>query len=230
MTNSIAIIPAAGSSNRMGFDKITSKLDGIPLLARTIQTLSASENISGIIIATSTQKIQYIKTEIIEKYNLTKVINIVAGGETRSESVRHALQAIESPPEVVAIHDGARPFVSVKVIDESIVVAKKFGGAIVANKVIPTIKEVDPEKIIRATIDRSKLWAAATPQSFRYDEFIAAYKKYLSENKSARNITDDAQIFELAGKKVKIVEGNPENIKLTTPFDWKLAEMILKTR
>ena len=227
MKCAIAIIPAAGSASRMGFDKITSKLSGTPLLARTIQAISAADSVSGIIVAVSPEKITEVKKNIVDKYNLNKVMKVVAGGNTRTETVWNALQAIEQPPEIIAIHDGARPFISTAVIEKSIEIAKQFGGAIVATKVIPTIKEVNSDNEINRTIDRGKLWAAATPQVFRYEEFLEAYKKFLKENFDYKNITDDAQIFELSGKKVKIVEGNCENIKITTPFDWKIAEAML---
>ena len=228
MKNTIAIIPAAGTGNRMGFDKITSKLNGIPLLARTIRAVSAAESVSGIILAVSPDMIDEIKKNIVDKYKLYKVMKIVPGGNTRTESVWNALQSIEIPPDIIAIHDGARPFVSVKAIEESIKIAAEFGGAIVATKVIPTIKEANSENVICGTIDRDKLWAAATPQTFRYEVFLATYKEFLSGNIDKNSITDDAQIFELSDRKVKIVEGNPENIKLTTPFDWKIGEMIAK--
>jgi len=219
-----AIIPAAGSGSRMGFDKITEKINGTPLLALTVKTISASESISGIIIAAAPEKVNYIQKDIVEKFHLQKIIKIVTGGKTRTESVWNALRAIEIPPKIIAIHDGARPFVSVETIEKTIEMAVEFGGAIAAHKVIPTIKQVDTDNIICATIDRNQLWAAATPQAFRYDEFIAAYKKFRERKAIGENITDDAQIFEFAGKKVKIIESNPENIKLTTPFDWKVAK------
>ena len=228
MKNTIAIIPAAGTGNRMGFDKITSKLNGIPLHVRTIRAVSAAESISGIILAVSPDMIDEIKKNIVDKYKLYKVMKIVPGGNTRTESVWNALQSIEVPPDIIAIHDGARPFVSVKAIEESIKIAADFGGAIVATKVIPTIKEVNSDNIICGTISRDKLWAAATPQTFRYEEFFDAYKEFLNSNVDRNSITDDAQIFELSGRKMKIVEGNPENIKLTTPFDWKVGEFIAK--
>jgi len=228
MKSTIAIIPAAGTGNRMGFDKITSKLNDIPLLVRTIRAVSAAESVSGIILAVSPDIIDEIKKNIVDKYKLYKVMKIVPGGNTRTESVWNALQSIEVPPDIIAIHDGARPFVSVKAIEESIKIAAEFGGAIVATKVIPTIKEVNSENEICGTIDRDKLWAAATPQTFRYEVFFAAYKEFLSSNIDRNSITDDAQIFELSGRKVKIVEGNPENIKLTTPFDWNMGEFIVK--
>jgi len=227
MKNTIAIIPAAGNASRMGFDKIMSKLNGVPLLARTIQAISAADSISGIIIAVSPDNVSEVKNNIVDKYNLNKVIKVVAGGETRTETVWNALQAIENPPEIIAIHDGARPFISVEAIEESIKIAGQFGGAIVAAKVIPTIKEVNSDNEICGTVDREKLWAAATPQTFRYAEFLEAYKKFLTAKIDSKKITDDAQIFELSGKKVIIVEGNPENIKITTPFDWKIADAML---
>ena len=227
MKSAIAIIPAAGSANRMGFDKITSKLNGIPLLARTIQAISAADSISGIIVAVSPEKISEVQKDIVDKYNLNKVIKVVAGGITRTDTVWNALKEIKQPTEIVAIHDGARPFISTAIIERSIEAAKQFGGAIVATKVIPTIKEVNSDNEICRTIERSKLWAAATPQAFRYEEIFKAYKDFLNGTVDYKNITDDAQIFELLGKKVKIVEGNLENIKITTPFDWKIAEAML---
>ncbi|MCK5851418.1 2-C-methyl-D-erythritol 4-phosphate cytidylyltransferase, partial [bacterium] len=117
MKNTIAIIPAAGSASRMGFNKITSKLNGIPLLARTIQAISIADSISGIIVAVPSEKISEVKNNIVDKYNLNKVMKIVAGGKTRTETVWNALQAIEQPVEIVAIHDGARPFISTDIIE-----------------------------------------------------------------------------------------------------------------
>ena len=230
MINTTAIIAAAGVGDRMGFDKILTELSGIPLLARTIMTISAVQEIQEIIVAVSSDKIDIVKENIIKKYQLDKVSKVVPGGKSRTETVWNAVQAIDTEPEIIAIHDGARPFVSKEAVLDSLKAASEYGGAILVDEVIPTIKKVNKDFEICETLDRNILRAAATPQSFRYKEYLNAYSLFLESDRKDMTVTDDAQIFELSGKIVKVINNNPENIKITTPFDWKIAEMMLSQK
>jgi 2-C-methyl-D-erythritol 4-phosphate cytidylyltransferase len=207
----------------MGFDKILEPLGDAPVLAHSIRLFNALDNVSGIILAVQPGWEQRITSEIIKPYSLDNVTAVVAGGETRVHSVWNALQAVETEPEIIAVHDAARPFVSRSVIIDSIAAARKYGGAIVAVPVIPTIKEVDDTGLITRTLDRRRLRAAATPQVFKYHLFMDAFTRFWQSGTAPEQVTDDAQIVELAGGSVVTVDSNPENIKLTTPLDWQFA-------
>ncbi len=223
--NALAIVAAGGSSRRMGFDKTCGALCGVPLLTRTLQRLAAVEELHELIVAVPAGQEQDVAAACVEPFGLAARTRIVAGGVTRVHSVWHALQAVTTAPDVVAIHDGARPFVSVDVVRASLLAAHQHGGALVALPVVPTIKRV-AQGCVLETLDRRELWGAATPQSFRYDAFRHAYEQLWASGVDVTTITDDAQIFERAGGTVMIVESNPENIKLTTPFDWRVAQML----
>jgi len=221
------IIPAGGSSNRMGFNKLLAKLDNKPVLAFTIDQISKIEMVNEIILSVS-EEIEKEIYEIIEKYNLKKVSNVVRGGKSRVESVWNALQVVEKSCDIVSVHDAARPFVSEDSFNKSIEAANSFGGSVVCTPITSTIKQTGTDFFVKKTIDRNNLWAAATPQSFKFKDFFETFEKTINSDIDLNSITDDAQIFELANKNVKIVEGNSENIKLTTPLDWKTAEIIMK--
>ena len=212
----------------MGFDKTLHDLSGTPLLARTIKRLSDVEEIVAILVAVQPRRADDVR-DIVKQFELAKVTRVVMGGETRTHSVWNALQAVEGNPDVIAVHDGARPFVSVEAVRASLYTARDSGGAVVATPVIPTIKQVKANLEIERTFERGSLWAAATPQSFRYKDFLQAYQAFWKSGDDPATLTDDAQILERAGGVVKIVEGNIENIKLTTPLDWKIAEILLDT-
>ena len=224
MTDTVVLIPAAGSSNRMGFNKLFAELCGSPVLAHTIRQLSSVEDVASIILAVSPGDEITIQRDIIDACGLIKVTAVVPGGETRVDSVWNAFQAVRFPCELVAVHDAARPFVSRSVFRAALSSARESGAAIVATPVIPTIKKVDAGLMVSSTPDRRALWAAATPQVFRYSAFKDAYATFRSSGRNPADVTDDAQLLEYAGYPVAIVPGNPENIKLTTPFDWQLAQ------
>lgn len=207
----------------MGFDKLLEPLGGVPVLVHTLRLFDSLDGVTGMILAVQPGWEQRIAEEIIEPYALTNVTGVVAGGATRVHSVWNALQAVEAEPDIIAVHDAARPFVSRSVITDAISAAEKYGGAIVADPVIPTIKEVDNTGMIARTLDRRRLRAAATPQAFQYRLFMDAFTRFWQSGTGPDQITDDAQIIELAGGTVITVDSNPENIKLTTPFDWQLA-------
>lgn len=220
-----AIVAAGGSSSRMGFDKTVALLGGIPMLTRTLLRLGEVEEFGEIVVAVPPGSEERVQRACIEPFGLTARVRCVAGGPTRAHSVWNAVHAVHSVPDVIAIHDGARPFVSVAVIRHALRVAQQHGGALVALPMIPTVKRVRDGRVIE-TLDRAHLWCAATPQVFRYAEFVGACEALWASHPEAALITDDAQIFERAGGTVMIVESNPENIKLTTPFDWRIGEML----
>ena len=166
--------------------------------------------------------------ELVKQFSLDKIAGIVEGGETRVHSVWNALQAVPRDAEIVAVHDGARPFVSVAAVQQCIAAARETGGAILAHPVTPTIKQADEALRVIRTLDRGALWGAATPQCFRLAAYRAAYELLWSSGADVSTITDDAQIFERAGGTVRIVPSNEENIKLTTALDWRLAELLAK--
>lgn len=208
----------------MGFNKIMEPLADVPVLVHTIRRFDQVTEVSEIILAVNPGYEEQVRRDIVDAYSLEKVTQVVAGGETRVKSVWNALQAIDTNPEIVAVHDAARPFVSHAAIRSVISAAGVHGGAIVAAPVVPTIKEVNDSGEITRTIARHRLRAAATPQAFQYTIFLDAFSRFMQSDVDSSTITDDARIVELAGGTVVCVDSNPENIKLTTPFDWQLAQ------
>jgi len=141
-------------------------------------------------------------------------------------SVWNALQAVAGTPDLVAVHDAARPFVEPQVVQRALAAAAACGGALVATRVVPTLKSVSDDLRVVATVDREHVWAAATPQVFRFPDFLQAYRLFWDQHGDPTGITDDCSIFERSGGTIQIVDGNPENIKITTPFDWRVATML----
>lgn len=224
--SAVAIIAAGGASRRMGFNKTITPLAGIPLLARTLQRLDDIRCFSELVAAVPAGSEDEVLRVCVAPFAYATPVRIVAGGPTRVHSVWNALRAVRPTPALVAIHDGARPFVAPHVVRRTLDVARQHGGAIAALPMIPTVKRVHEGRVI-ATLDRSELWCAATPQVFRYDAFLRAYELLWQSGSDVATITDDAQIFERAGGTVMIVESNPENLKLTTPFDWRIGELLV---
>jgi 2-C-methyl-D-erythritol 4-phosphate cytidylyltransferase len=221
-----ALIPAAGTSRRMGFSKLLTPLAGVPVLLRTLRTLATCAAFDELIVAAQPGSEPDVIALLAGDPALAARTRVVAGGATRVHSVWLALQAVRGAPDVVAVHDGARPFVAPAVVRAALDTAHAHGGALVAMPVVPTIKRVNADRCVNATLDRSTLWAAATPQAFRFGAFVAAFEHFWQRTLDVSSITDDCQIFELDGGTVRIVESNPENIKITTPFDWRIAAML----
>lgn len=221
-----AIIVAAGSGTRFGSDKPKQFLEilGKPLIVHTLERFEFCPHIDEIILVLPETEIANF-SKIVEKYNLKKLVKTVAGGNTRAESVRSGLSVIDAEIcEIVAVHDGARPLVSVAEIAKTIEKAGETGAACLTAFVTDTIKEVSGDKIVR-TVDRAKLRRALTPQCFRY----AILKRAFDENKIEDGAaTDESFLVENIGVEVSIVEGAAQNIKITTPEDLILAESLLK--
>ncbi len=218
-----AVVAAAGSSVRMGTDKQFLLLDGMPALARSIDALEKSECIDEIIVCTKKENLTRV-TSLVKQYNFTKVSCVCEGGDTRVQSVKNAVKNCSEKADIIAIHDGARPFVTAEAIRNTVEAAVRFGAAACGVKVKDTIKQTDENGIVVNTPPRGNMWAVQTPQVFSFE----IYKNAL-EN-APEGVTDDCMIVEAAGQKVKLVEGEYTNIKITTPDDILTAQAILKGR
>ncbi len=220
-----AIVPAAGTGRRFHRkEKIFARLGGIPVVIRTIKALECSKEIDEIILLVRQKDIERIKRLLI-KYRIKKVKKVLPGGKTRTESVFNGLEATKKNRDLILIHDGTRPFVTQDIIKRCIREAERSSASCTAIPVKPTLKFLDSRAFIECTPDRKRLWEAQTPQVFRSRLIIKAYKEAMKERIVA---TDDSSLVERLGKKVKIVRGSYRNIKITTPEDIKLAEMLLK--
>ncbi len=221
-----AVIVSAGNSTRMGgINKQFLKLDGAPVIANTINMFQKCPMIDEIIIVTRESDIDEI-AKLVEKYNFSKVFNIVCGGETRQLSVYEGVTATSNIADLVVIHDGARPLVTLKVIEETIKVAAEYGAAATGVKVKDTVKVVDDNDNIIDTPDRAYMRFIQTPQVFDKKLYLDA----VNTVENSKDFTDDCMLIEAFGKTVKFVDGDYENIKITTPEDIELAENYLNRR
>ena len=217
-----AVIVAAGNASRMGgIDKVMAELKGEPMIARTVRTFQDCDAISEIVIVTRPDLILPI-TQLTR--NMPKVKTVVAGGKSRQESVNLGLSALSDKVKLAAIQDGARPLITWQVIDRVVRAAHTYGAAIPCVPVKDTIK-IGNGGVVQSTPVRATLFAAQTPQVFDFDLLRGALKKAELEDYA---VTDDASAVEYLGMKVKIVEGDERNIKVTTPMDLKIAEMLLE--
>ena len=215
-----AVIVAAGTASRMGgIDKVMAQLKGEPMIARTVRTFQNCDAIAEIVIVTREDLIVPIGRLTRD---MSKVTAVVAGGASRQESVHLGLNALSDKVKLAAIHDGARPFADWQLIDRVVRAANSYGAAAPAIPVKDTIKEVNGG-IVKGTPDRDTLRAVQTPQVFDFDLLRGALKKAILEE---AKITDDCSAIENMGMSVKIVEGDERNIKITTPLDLKMAELI----
>ena len=217
-----AVIVAAGNASRMGgIDKVMAPLQQEPMIRRTVRTFQECDAVSEIVIVTREDLIGPI-SELCVGYD--KVIAVVRGGSSRQESVELGLDALSHKIKLAAIHDGARPLATYELIDRAIRAANSYGAAAPGIPVKDTVKTVEGGLVVN-TPDRSKLRAIQTPQVFDIDLLKGALKKARQDK---AEVTDDCSAVERLGMKVKIVEGDERNIKVTTPMDLKIAEMLLE--
>jgi 2-C-methyl-D-erythritol 4-phosphate cytidylyltransferase len=224
-----AIIPAAGRGRRMGgLKKPYLDLVGTPILAHTLMVFQQCPLVDEILVVAAEGDEQNCVQNVIIPYGVDKVDQVVTGGETRQESVFNGLRKLTSDTDMVIVHDGARPFVTEEMIENTLESASEWGAATVAVPVKDTIKEADDENLVLKTLNRQRLWTIQTPQTFKYDLILQAHL-YARENHI--RVTDDASLIEqLEIHKVKLVMGTYENIKLTTPSDLAIARAILEAR
>ena len=217
-----AVIVAAGSASRMGgIDKVMAPLGGEPMIVRSVRTFQQCDAISEIVIVTREDLILPI-TNLCSGFS--KVKAVVKGGSSRQESVHSGLNALSDKMKLAAVHDGARPLISWQVIDRVVRAAHTYGAAAPAIPVKDTIKVVQGG-VVTSTPDRSALRAVQTPQVFDFDLLRGALKK-AEEDKV--QVTDDCSAVEYMGMHVRIVEGDEKNLKVTTPMDLKIAQLLLE--
>ncbi|MCD7859614.1 MAG: 2-C-methyl-D-erythritol 4-phosphate cytidylyltransferase [Firmicutes bacterium] len=219
-----AVIVAAGNASRMGgIDKVMALLGGEPVIARTVRTFQECDCISEIVIVTREDLVAPVSS-LCGGYS--KVQAVITGGSTRQESVKRGLSLLSGRMQLAAVHDAARPLVTPAVIDRTVRAAHSHHAAAPAIAVKDTIKEV-AGGFVRSTPDRAYLRAVQTPQVFDIDILKVALKKAEDDGIA---VTDDCSAVEYLGMSVKIVEGDERNIKITTPMDLKLGEMLLEER
>ncbi len=217
-----ALIPAAGRGRRFGSDrnKVLCDLAGRPILAHTLETFENCDDVDEIIVVTGKEDIEAVGV-IVDRFGFSKVANVVEGGEnTRQESVCKGLRHVRG--EIVAVHDGARPFVTSDIISRTISEARLSGACVAAVPVVDTIKRASNDMTIVETPVRDGLYSVQTPQTFRTDVLRNAFEKAERDRFTA---TDDAALVEYSGKEVKIVAGSYDNIKITTRSDMGIANM-----
>lgn len=221
-----AVIVAAGSSQRMGSDKIMIRLGAMPVLARTVLAFENCPLIDEIIIVTRNEKLEQI-ADMCYKNGLHKVRQVVSGGATRMESALAGVSAVRHGAELIAIHDGARPLVTQEVIERTVYAAQKYRSAVPAIPSTDTLKTVDQDGFISGTVDRATTYRVQTPQVFDADLIKGALTKAVSQ---ALPLTDDCSAMDIMGVKTFLVEGDPDNIKITTPNDLTAAEAIVRAK
>ena len=231
MNKITAIVLAAGSGSRIKnkTKKQFMEIKGKPVIWYSLFEFEKSR-VDEIILVTGKEDIDYCKKEIVEKYNLKKIKNVVAGGSERYESVYNGLKEVTG--NIVLIHDGARPLINNEIIERSIEGTIKSDACVVGVPVKDTIKRADKEGYIIDTPNRSELWITQTPQSFKTDLVKMAYKKMkeeLEKGNTTLNITDDAMVVEeFTTNQVRFVQGDYKNIKVTTPEDIDIAELFIE--
>lgn len=221
-----AIILAAGKGSRMkaSLNKQYLILKEKPILAHTIDVFEKSPLIDEIILVVSEHEHKLCREKIIERYNYKKVKKLVSGGKERQNSVLKGIEAVNKDTQIVLVHDGARPLITKEIIKDCVVSAKKYGAASAGVPIKETIKIMGKGKFVKYTPKREDVWVTQTPQAFFIDVIKKAHKFAIEQDVLG---TDDAMLVEHMGADVKMVEGNYENIKITTPDDLITAEAIL---
>ncbi len=224
-----AVIVAGGSGKRMGtsVSKQFLELQGQPILAHTLRAFQNAEKITQIVLVVPQEQCDYVKQEIVKKYAFDKTAAVVSGGAERYDSVYRGILACDPDTDIVYIHDGVRPFIDGKLIEEGYQACIQYGNAVCGVPSKDTVKVTDDDANVVATPDRAHVWSVQTPQIFRYREIKAAYEKLQGEDKTG--VTDDAMVMEKFGNcAVHMYTGSYRNIKITTPEDLEIAEVFLK--
>jgi 2-C-methyl-D-erythritol 4-phosphate cytidylyltransferase len=200
-------------------------LDGIPVLARTLEIFQRSPGIDEIFLIVPEMDIDYVHKDIVDRYGILKVSKILAGGKERQDSVRNGIDALGSDHDIVVIHDGVRPFISEELVHSAILEASRVRAVTVGVPVKDTVKSIDRHGIVVETLNRNHLWLTQTPQAFEREIIRKAYEAAYRDNFYG---TDDASLVERMGVKVTMIRGSYDNIKITTKDDVMLAEILTK--
>ncbi len=221
-----AVIVAAGKSERMGagVDKAFLSLGGRPVLAWSLLAFEKCPEINRVVVVVRKERVESA-IGLVRMFGLSKVAKVVAGGATRQASVLLGLEALGDDVLLVAVHDGSRPCVTPELIAKTVQSAKRSGSGVAAVKVVDTLKEVEHGTLVARTVDRSKLWAVQTPQTFYCK---ALRKAYLALDKRLAAMTDEASLIERSGEAVHLVPSSWANIKITFSEDLAVAAAILK--
>ena len=221
-----AVIVAAGSSERMGSDKLMMKLGELPVLVRTLKAFQASPLVDEIIVVTKMEKLQEI-ADLCKEYGIEKVNRVIAGGRTRTESALAGVSEVQPAAKLIAIHDGARPLVTEDLILRTVHAAAEHMAAAPAVKCVDTLMAVDENGCMIGTVDRETTVRIQTPQVFRAEIIKGALTKAVEKGIT---LPDDCAAAEMMGVHAKTVLGDEDNIKITTPRDLLFAAEILKER
>ena len=218
-----AIILAAGSGSRFGAKKQFKKLNEKPIWVYSLNTFIRSECVDELILVIPNDSLETLKkSQAFTSLNKKNNIKLVSGGGSRKDSVINGLRVVKKANNIVCIHDAARPFIKIAYIKNSIDACSEFDGAIIAVPTVDTVKKVD-NNLIKNTINRESLWMAQTPQTFKKGKLLYAIK-----NSSHLNITDESMLMEEANFKIKLIEGDQYNFKITNEIDWELAKVIVE--
>lgn len=224
----VAIITAAGTGIRMGTETAKQFMDlgGRPLLAVTLQNFEQCALVESVVLVVPQDRVRYCEREIVDRFHLHKVGQVVPGGRRRQDSVRFGLEAAGKACELVVIHDGVRPFVPPDFISRIITAASRHRAVVPALPVKETLKRVDPDGLVVETPERNTFRLVQTPQAFQFEDILGAHRRAWENN--WEESTDDALLLERSGIPVTVIEGLEENIKITTPHDLDLARFMLR--
>jgi len=220
MTRAIAVVPAGGSGARMGGRRPKQYLaiDGVPIVVVTLRALARCRSIEGIVVAAPADRVESTQ-DLLRRFRVPRVVAVVAGGRERQDSVREGLQAAPSGAAWIVVHDAVRPFVTPELVERVLAAARVPGAATCGWPVRETVKRVS-DSVVEATLPRAGLWLTQTPQAFRRELLREAHEKAARDGYEG---TDDAMLVERLGGRVAMVEGLPQNLKITTPEDLRTA-------
>lgn len=225
----VALIPAAGQGKRMGAvrSKPYLQLDGKPILSYTLLELEGCPLIDEVVLIVERGEIEHARASVVKEFKLQKVSTVLAGGLKRQDSVWEGLKAVKDDCDLVMVHDGVRPFISQEILARAVQGAIDCGASIVGVPAKDTVKLVSAQKEVLETPDRTGVFLVQTPQTFKRAIVLKAYRQAMRDGFYA---TDDAALVERLGLPIKVVEGSYENIKITTPEDLAMGEMVLRRR
>ena len=224
-----AVVVAAGRSRRMGegVDKQLLLLDGRPVLAHSLAVLEECPDVTEYVVVAGAGAVAAVTRLARQAWGCRKLAGVAPGGETRRDSVWEGLQALPDNTRIVVVHDGARPFLQAELVGRVVDAAVRWGAATLAVPARETVKEADAGGFVLRTVPRENLWLTQTPQAFSFPLLREAHRRARAEGLPA---PDDASLVEALGHRVKVVEGSPLNLKITTPEDLILAQAIARVR
>jgi len=221
-----AIMVGAGSSQRMGFDKLFETILGKPVLAHAIAAFENAKSVSQIIVVTREDRHRDLE-KLVRDQNWKKIQSVVAGGEHRQDSVRAGLAQLSESTRYVAVHDAARPLVTAEQIERVYQACREQGAAALAEPITDTLKRADVDRVVSESVDRHQLFAMQTPQIFARELLIEAYETVTAKNTL---VTDEVSAVEYLGRNIVLVPNEDFNFKITYPRDFLLAEFVIEQR